>query len=478
MLDIRLIRERPQWVREQLARLHDEDDLPRLERVIQLDARRRQSLSEAEELQAWRNRLNRAGGQLRAQHSRVRQERAPNSLTQRAWLAQVAIRAGQFTAALAALQDDETSYDDKDGVAEDAFSALNDALRELAERYQVLSQEAKIASDDLREELLWLPNLPHESVPDSADEADNIPGPARGPQRQFAFTPLPHWELGPRLGVIDFERGTRMMGSRGYILSGAGARLQRALIAYFIDKARADGFTEQYLPYLVREEMLTGAAQFPKFRDVVYEDADAALYLLPTAEVALTNFHRDEILAEAQLPIRFVAHTPCFRRERMSAGRDVRGIKRVHQFEKVERYSFTHPDASYDELESLTAAAEGICAELGLPYRRLEIVSGDLGFSASKKYDVEVWAPGCQEWLEVSSCSNTEAFQARRANIRYRPQGQKRNRFPHTLNGSALALPRTIIAILENYQQADGSVRLPAALAPYLGGQDELTAAR
>ncbi len=474
MLDIRLIRERPEWVRQQLARLHDEDALPRLERVITLDVKRREALSEAESLQKMRNMLNLVTGQLRR-----RFEGKPELISRYAQMARLAIEGGDYESAVEALTGiDVIKYMPSKKVEDVNYEVaeLHIAMREMGVGYQVLRRRAQKASEELRAEMLWLPNLPHESVPDSAHEVDIIPGPARGQQREFDFTPLPHWDIGPRLGIIDFERGVRMMGSRGYILRDAGARLQRALIAYLLDRAHADGFVEHYLPVLMREEMLEGSAQFPKFRDVVYEDPDAGLFLLPTAEVALTNFYRDEILEEEQLPIRFVAHSPCFRRERMSAGRDVRGIKRVHQFEKVERYSFTHPDTSYDELEALTVAAEGICADLGLPYRRLEIVTGDLGFSASKKYDVEVWAPGSEEWLEVSSCSNTEDFQARRANIRFRPQGAKRTRFPHTLNGSALALPRTIIAILENYQQADGSIRIPEAIIPYFGGQETIAA--
>jgi seryl-tRNA synthetase len=259
------------------------------------------------------------------------------------------------------------------------------------------------------------------------------------------------------------------MGSRGYSLVGAGAQLLRALINLYLDMAKEKGFTELYLPYLVREEMMYGSAQFPKFRDVVYFDADAELYLLPTAEVAITNMHRDEILDEAQLPLYYVAHTPCFRREKTSAGRDVRGIKRVHQFEKVEMYKFTTPETSYAELESLTEAASDICRALRLPFRRLEIVTGDLGFAASKKYDIEIYSPGCDEWLEVSSCSNTEDFQARRANVKYRSAAQKRPQFVHTLNGSGLATTRVIIAILENYQQADGSVIVPEVLRKYMG---------
>lgn len=471
MLDIRLIRERPEWVREQLERLHDVDALPRLDRVIALDAQRRMALSEAEALQARRNRLNRAAGLLRGQS-----KQEPVHVRDCVLAAVQAIREGDWERAEMALQGQVEYPSDTRKDLQEAFTDLYAALGELGDRYQGLNQRAQEINAEQRAEMLWLPNLPHETVPDAIDETGNIPGPAQGKRREFDFTPLPHWEIGPRLGIIDFERGIRLMGSRGYVLSNIGARLQRALIQYFLDKAHEDGFVEQYLPVLVREEMLEGAAQFPKFRDVVYEDVDAALHLLPTAEVALTNFYRDEILVEEQLPIHLVAHTPCFRRERMSAGRDVRGIKRVHQFEKVERYSFTHPEHSYEELESLTTAAERICENLGLVYRRLEIASGDLGFSASKKYDVEVWAPGCEEWLEVSSCSNTEAFQARRAQIRFRPQGGKRTSFPHTLNGSALALPRTLIAILETYQQADGSVQIPDVLIPYLGGLKSIPA--
>ena len=239
--------------------------------------------------------------------------------------------------------------------------------------------------------------------------------------------------------------------------------------------SRQKGFTELYVPYLVKEEMMYGAGQFPKFRDNVYLDPDAELYMLPTAEVAITNLHRDEILDETQLPLYYVAHTPCFRREKISAGRDVRGIKLVHQFEKVEMYKFTAPETSYEELESLTEAASDLLRELQLPFRRLEIVTGDLGFAATKKYDLEVWSPGCKEWLEVSSCSNDEDFQARRANIKFRGVENKKTRYVHTLNGSGLATPRVVIAILENNQQADGSVIVPEALRPYLG-TDRITA--
>ena len=248
------------------------------------------------------------------------------------------------------------------------------------------------------------------------------------------------------------------------------------MISFFLDTARENSYTELYTPYIVYSEMLYGSAQFPKFQDTVYGLANEDKYLIPTSEVAIANLHRDEILEEAALPLNYVAHTPCFRSEKASAGRDVRGIKRVHQFEKVEMFTFTTPESSYDALERMTEQAEAICAQLDIPYRRLEIVTGDLGFSASKKYDIEMWSPGCEEWLEVSSCSNTEAFQARRAMLRYYPSGTRKSRYLHTLNGSGLATPRVIIAIMENYQRADGSIEIPQVLRPYLDGAESIAA--
>ena len=327
---------------------------------------------------------------------------------------------------------------------------------------------------ELRENMLWIPNLPHSSAPVFAGEEHNVAHSPRGAFREFDFEPKPHWDLGPQLDIIDFERGVKLSGSRYYMLKGWGARLQRALISFFLDQARANGYTELYCPYIVHSEMLYGSAQFPKFQDTVYAVQGEDKYLLPTAEVAITNMHRDEILEEAELPLNYVAHSPCFRSEKASAGRDVRGIKRVHQFEKVEMFKFTKPETSYAELETMTSQAEELCALLDIPYRRLEIVTGDLGFSASKKYDIEMWSPGCQEWLEVSSCSNTETFQARRAMLRYYPRGSRKARYLHTLNGSGLATPRVLIAIMENYQEADGSLVIPAVLRPYLGGAERI----
>lgn len=470
MLDIALIRQQPDEVKERLARLHDPGAAERVDRVLELDSRRRELLVAAESLQAVRKHVNSNMGNWQ----RGRSPNAAETLFFVVLEAQEMVKDGHWEKVLdiinpksRVITDDEFNLPAK----EELRAKMISALRGMSERYGTLQGEIRSTEAELREEMLWLPNLPHDSVPVAASEDDNRPRPPEGEFREFDAPPLPHWELGPALGIIDFERGVRIAGSRGYVLKGDGARLQQALIHFFLDQARAAGFEQVYVPYMVPAEMLFGAGQLPKFADTVYQDVDAGRYMLPTSEVALTNLHRDEILDESELPLKYVAHSPCFRREHMSAGRDTRGIKRVHQFEKVEMYLFTAPEESYDALEALTASAEALCRALDLPFRRLEIVSGDLGFSASKKYDVEIYAPGSDEWLEVSSCSNTEAFQARRANIRFRREGVRRPLHVHTLNGSGLALPRVIIAILENNQQADGSVALPEVLVDYMGGQ-------
>lgn len=468
MLDINLIREKPEWVREQIGKLNDPAALSRVDAILELDKKRRALLTESEAIQAARNKLNKGIGRIRGD------KKTPDAF--RAALARhvaAAVRAGEFEEAVHVMEGSGSINAPVQG--DDVQAAMDDmmaALKDIGERVEAINLDLKKVETDLDENMYWLPNMPHESVPVFDSDEHNIPWEPEGEKRTFDFQPKPHWDLGPELDIIDFERGVKLSGSRAYVLKGWGARLQRALISLFLDKAREKGFTELYVPYFVKEEMMYGAGQFPKFRDVVYYDADADIYMLPTAEVAVTNLHRDEILDEAQLPLFYVAHTPCFRREKTSAGRDVRGIKRVHQFEKVEMYKFTTPETSYAELESLAEAASDICRALKLHFRRLEIVTGDLGFSASKKYDIEVWSPGCEEWLEVSSCSNTEAFQARRANVKYRPAEGKKSQFVHTLNGSGLATPRVVIAILENYQQADGSVVIPEVLRPYLGGAD------
>ena len=494
MLDIALIRAQPDEVKQRLARLHDPGAVARIDRILELDARRRELLNEAESLQAWRNRLNRAVGKLRGNRQLSEYQKGACMMKAAEHVSQ-----WQFDEALAWLQPNQEQIKSLPKSFELTDAIHNPEVQKIvAERGGVVSPydlphehleylvqslgklgdinsdrqtEIRATKADLREEMLWLPNLPHASVPVAASEDDNRPWLPEGDFREFDVAPLPHWELAPALGILDLERGVKIAGSRGYVLRGDGARLQQALINLFLDQARAQGYEQIYVPLMVPPQMLEGSAQLPKFADTVYQDNDAGLYMLPTAEVALTNLHRDEILDESDLPLKYVANSPCFRREHMSAGRDTRGIKRVHQFEKVERYLFTTPEQSYAALETLTEAAEDLCRALQLPCRRLEIVTGDLGFSASKKYDVEVYAPGCDEWLEVSSCSNTEAFQARRANIRFRREGVKRPLHVHTLNGSALALPRVIIAILENYQNADGSVALPEVLVNYMGGE-------
>jgi seryl-tRNA synthetase len=463
MIDIALIREKPDWVKQQILKLQDPEAAARIDRIVELDKERRALLTEAETIQAARNKLNKNMGGLRGnKHLSEAQKNA------RAQHTADAITRGDFDAAASVM--DGTTAVSEDGAA-NAMDNLMAALRGMGERVESINKQNEQVEAELNENMLWIPNLPHETVPYGESDKDNKPWTMEGELKEFDFEPKAHWDLGPALDIIDFERGVKMVGSRGYVLKGWGARLQRALINLFLDMARQRGFTELYVPLFVKEEIMYGSAQFPKFRDVVYFDPDADVYMLPTAEVAITNLHRGEILDEAQLPLYYVAHSPCLRRERVSAGRDVRGIKRVHQFEKVELYKFTLPETSYDELESLTEAASDVCRALRIPFRRLEISTGDLGFSATKKYDLEMWSPGCQEWLEVSSCSNTEAFQARRANVKYRSAESKKTQFVHTLNGSGLATPRVLIAIMENYQQADGSIEIPEVLRPYLSGE-------
>lgn len=465
MIDIGLIREKTDWVKEQIAKLNDPAAMERIDRVVRLDEDRRALLVESETIQAARNKLNKNVGFLRGNKSLAEDVRLGLAAA-----AVDAISAGDYARA-------EMAMSAKlEGVAGtgtlNAMDRLMDALKTIGERVEAINEKIRVVDAELEENLLWIPNMPHESVPVFDSEEHNIAWAPEGEMRTFDFEPKPHWELGVERDLIDFERGVKLAGSRGYILKGELAQLERALVNLFLDNARDYGFTELYVPFMVKEDMMYGSAQFPKFRDVVYSDPDAEVYMLPTAEVAITNMYRDEILDEAKLPMNFVAHTPCFRREKMSAGRDVRGIKRVHQFQKVEMYKFTTPETSYAELESLVEAASSVARKLQIPFRRLEIVTGDLGFSASKKYDLEMWAPGCQEWLEVSSCSNTESFQARRANIKYRAEGQKRAQFVHTLNGSGLAVPRVLIAVMENYQQKDGSIVIPDILRPYMRGVD------
>ena len=322
--------------------------------------------------------------------------------------------------------------------------------------------------------MLQMPNMPDPHVPLGPDESHNVVIRQEGERREFdthRVELVPHWDLGPTLGIIDFERGVKLSGTRFYTLNGLGARLQRALITWMLDlHTREHGFREVYPPFVVRRDCLVGAAQLPKFEENLYRDVEDDLWLVPTAEVPLTNLHRDEILDARDLPLYYVAYTPCFRREKMSAGRDTRGIKRGHQFDKVEMYKLVLPETSEEELQGLVRNAEEVCRQLGIAHRVVQMCTGDLGFQATNKYDIEMWAPGLEEWLEVSSCSNCRDFQSRRANVRFRRERGARPEFVHTLNGSGLALPRVMIAVIENYQQADGSILVPEVLRPYMGG--------
>ena len=421
MLDSTLIREKPEMVKSAMRDLNVEAPI---DYILTLDARRREVLTEAESLRAERNTVSKEISRSRDQEAR---------------------------------------------------QAKIDEMRVVGARIKELETELKAVEEELYTAQLQVPNLPGPGVPVGPDEEHNVLVWEKGEPRLFDFEPVPHWDLGPTLDIVDFERGVKLSGTRFYVLKGAGARLQRALIAWMLDLHLAQGYTEIYPPYMVRREMMVGAAQLPKFADNIYHDAEDDYWWVGTAEIPLTNLHRDEILAPDTLPLNYVAYSACFRREKMSAGRDVRGMKRGHQFDKVEMYKLTTPEASYDELEKLVADAEAVCQGLGIPYRLLEMCTGDLGFQAAKKYDLELWAPGVEEWLEVSSLSNCTDFQARRANVRYRPERGAKPRFVHTLNGSGLALPRTMIAVIENYQQEDGSILVPEVLRPYMGGIEVIT---
>ncbi|HCS39405.1 MAG TPA: serine--tRNA ligase [Anaerolineaceae bacterium] len=351
-----------------------------------------------------------------------------------------------------------------------------DAMREVGDQIASLDETVREVDEKLKYLLASIPNIPDPATPYGKDESENVVLRTIGTLPKFDFQPQPHWELGTKLGIIDFDRGTKLTGSRFYILNGLGARLQRAVIAYMLDLHTRQGYDERYTPFMVKAETLFASGQLPKFADNLYHDIEEDFWMVPTAEVPLTGMYRDEVLEEATLPQRFTAYTPCFRREKMSAGRDVRGIKRGHQFDKVEMYTYCRPEESAQELEKMLADAEATCVGLGLPYRIKRLCTGDIGFNAMITYDVEVWAAGCDEWLEVSSVSNVGDFQARRANIKFKPADGSKNRLVHTLNGSGLGMPRTMIAILENYQQADGSIKIPDVLLPWMGGATVITA--
>jgi seryl-tRNA synthetase len=350
-------------------------------------------------------------------------------------------------------------------------SGIQEANRQRTQQVKQLTIELETVEQRRNRGLLTIPNIPHESVPVGKSSADNVEVRRHGTPPAFGFTPQAHWDLGPALGIIDFERGTKIAGARFSVLIGQGARLERALINFMLHlHTTRHGYTEVEPPFMVNSASLTGTGNLPKFEADLFKIAgEWDLYMVPTAEVPLTNMHRGEILDRA-LPVRYTAYTPCFRSEAGSYGADVRGLIRQHQFDKVELMAFTQPDESYDELERLTGSAEEVLKQLELPFRTVMLCTGDMGFASAKTYDIEVWLPGQNSYREISSCSNTEAFQARRANIKYRPQGTGKAEFVHTLNGSGLAVGRTLIALLENYQQADGSVAIPDALRPFMDG--------
>jgi len=354
---------------------------------------------------------------------------------------------------------------------QDATAIMNET-KDMRQQIQDLEKAAQEYDEALRQILLGIPNLPHSSVPVGTSAEENVEVRRWGTPPQFGFQPKPHWELGEQLRVLDLERATKLTGARFAVYWDLGARLERALANFMLDlHTREHGYTEVLPPYMVNADSMYGTGQLPKFEDDLFKvpHGDKNLYLIPTAEVPVTNLYRDEVLDQSRLPVRLTAYTPCFRSEAGSYGKDVRGIIRQHQFQKVELVKFAHPDHSYEELEKLTHDAEEVLQKLGLHYRVMQLCSGDMGWSSAKTYDIEVWLPGQQLFREISSCSNFESFQARRANIRFRPEGKNKSEFLHTLNGSALAVGRTWVALVENYQQADGSVIIPEALRPYMG---------
>ncbi|MGB9300831.1 MAG: serine--tRNA ligase [Anaerolineae bacterium] len=422
MLDLRFIREHADEVREALVKLHETAPI---DEILALDVRRRELLAEADSLKHQRNVVSQKIGRMK----------------------------------------------EKD-------QALIEEMREVGTRIKELDVELSQVEVDLNGFLLLVPNMPDPSVPAGKDESENVLVRTVGEPRQFDFEPLPHWDLGPTLDIIDFDRGVKISGTRFYVLKGLGAGLQRALISWMIDvHVKEHGYTEVYPPFLVQSKCLVGTGNLPKFADNLYRYEPDDLWMIPTAEVPVTNLHREEILPPGSLPIKYVSYTACFRREQMSAGRDTRGIKRGHQFDKVEMVRIVDPETSHQHLEELVSDAERIAELLEIPHRVVEMCTGDLAFSAMKKYDVEMWGPGVKEWLEVSSCSNFGDFQARRASIRYRPEQGEKPRLVHTLNGSGLALPRVMIAVLENYQQKDGSIAIPLVLQPYMGGLEVISGA-
>ena len=424
MIDIRIIRERPDEVKHALDLLNTSAPI---DRIIELDAERRRLVTEVDQLKATRNEGSKAVSKAKDPDERNR---------------------------------------------------LIAEMKQVSDAITVMDAQITDVDGEFNDLMLQVPNMPMPEVPVGKDDSENVVVRTVGEIRERDFAVKPHWETGVDLGIIDFERGVKIAGSRMYVLKGLGARLQRAIITWMLDlHIKKHGYSEIYPPYLVTSETLVGTGNLPKFGDNLFKDHLEDRWLIPTAEVPVTNLYRDEILDETQLPIYHVAYTPCFRREQLSAGRDVRGIKRGYQFDKVEMVKFVHPDQSSAEHVQLTQEAADVLEALDLPYRVVQMCTGDLSFTAANKVDIEVWAPGSQEWLEVSSCSNFRDFQARRANLRFRPEAGGRPQYLHTLNGSGLALPRTMIAIMENYQNPDGSFDIPDVLLPYMDGVTRISGA-
>jgi seryl-tRNA synthetase len=424
MLDIRLIREQPDFVKAELGR--SGVDPAEIDRLLDCDARRRKLQHELDEMRARRTRESKQLGKASPEERDKRRAE----------------------------------------------------MRALGDSIAAGERDLSALERDFSEMMLGIRNIPRSEVPTGAGEADNRVIKTVGTPHEFtSFEPIPHWDIAVRLGVIDFDRGVKLAGTRFYVMIGALARLQRALITWMLDLKREQGYLEMLPPLMVNSATATSTGHLPRNADTMYRDIEEDFWFIPTAEVPLTALYRDEILDEDKLPIYLTAYTPCFRREKMSAGRDVRGIKRGHQFDKVEMVKLVRPETSDEEFHRMVANAEEICAKLEIPYRVVQLCTGDLSFASAITYDLEMWAPGCGEWLEVSSVSNCTDFQARRAQIRFRPKGGKPE-FVHTLNGSGLALPRTMIAIMENYQNEDGSITIPQILRPYVGGMERISGAR
>ncbi len=425
MLDLKLIREKPEWVKEKLRTRGQ--DYP-IDEILELDKKRRELIKKVEYLRYLRRENSEKIGKMK-----------------------------------------KLGY-------EAQAKILSEKVKDLGEELKSLENELREIENKIFYQLSLLPNLPHESVPIGKDETDNVVVKIWGEPKNFDFEPKPHWEIGEKLGILDFERAAKLAGSRFVIYWNEGALLERALINFMLDlHLKKHKYKEVLPPFIVNETTMFGTGQLPKFKNELFKLEDWNYYLIPTAEVPLTNLHRDEILPEEVLPLYYTAYTPCFRAEAGAYGKDVRGIIRQHQFNKIELVKIVVPETSYEELESLLLDAEEVLQLLELHYRVILLCTGDLGYASSKTYDIEVWVPGQKRYIEISSCSNCEDFQARRANLRYRPKGGGKPRYVHTLNGSGLAVGRTVMAILENYQQEDGSVIIPKVLRPYMGGLERIT---